>query len=41
MWSLAVEAAFYVTFRLLAYVLLVLICRRRWQPRLLLGALPR
>jgi peptidoglycan/LPS O-acetylase OafA/YrhL len=39
MWSLAVEAAFYVTLPLLAYVLLVLICRRRWQPRLVLGAL--
>ena len=39
MWSLAVEAAFYVTLPLLAYLLLVLICRRRWQPRLVLGAL--
>ena len=39
MWSLAVEAAFYVALPLLAYLLLVLICRRRWQPRLLLGAL--
>ena len=39
MWSLAVEAAFYVTLPLLAYVLLFLICRRRWQPRLVLGAL--
>jgi peptidoglycan/LPS O-acetylase OafA/YrhL len=38
MWSLAVEAAFYVALPLLAYVLLVLICRRRWQPKLLLGA---
>jgi peptidoglycan/LPS O-acetylase OafA/YrhL len=37
MWSLAVEAAFYVTLPLLAYVLLVLICRRRWQPKLMLG----
>jgi peptidoglycan/LPS O-acetylase OafA/YrhL len=39
MWSLAVEASFYVLLPLLAYVLIVLICRRRWQPRLLLGAL--
>jgi peptidoglycan/LPS O-acetylase OafA/YrhL len=39
MWSLAVEAAFYVVLPLLAYVLLVLICRRRWQPKLVLGAL--
>ena len=39
MWSLAVEAAFYVALPLLAYVLPVLICRRRWQPKLMLGAL--
>ncbi|MDT5225040.1 MAG: hypothetical protein QOG19_2447 [Mycobacterium sp.] len=39
MWSLAVEAAFYVVLPLLAYVLLVLICRRRWQPKLLVGAI--
>lgn len=39
MWSLAVEAAFYVALPLLAHVLLVLICRRRWQPRLMLAAL--
>jgi peptidoglycan/LPS O-acetylase OafA/YrhL len=39
MWSLAVEASFYVLLPLLAYVLLVLICRRQWQPRLLLGVL--
>ncbi|MBW0014126.1 acyltransferase [Mycobacterium sp.] len=39
MWSLAVEAAFYVVLPLLAYVLLVLVCRRRWQPKLMLGAL--
>ena len=39
MWSLAVEAAFYVALPPLAYLLLVLICRRRWQPKLLLGAL--
>ena len=40
MWSLAVEAAFYVVLPVLAYLLLVLLCRRRWQPaRLLLGLL--
>jgi peptidoglycan/LPS O-acetylase OafA/YrhL len=39
MWSLAVEAAFYVVLPLLAYLLLVLICRRQWQPKLLVGAL--
>ncbi|MCV7381602.1 acyltransferase [Mycobacterium alsense] len=39
MWSLAVEAAFYVSLPLLAYVLLVLISRRRWQPKLVLAAL--
>jgi len=37
MWSLAVEAAFYVLLPLLAYLLLVLVCQRRWQPRLLLA----
>jgi peptidoglycan/LPS O-acetylase OafA/YrhL len=39
MWSLAVEASFYVVLPLLAYVLAVLVCRRRWQPRLMLAAL--
>ena len=39
MWSLAVEAAFYVALPLLAYLLLVLICRRRWRPRLLAATL--
>ena len=39
MWSLAVEAAFYVSLPLLAYLLLVVICRRRWQPKLMVGAL--
>jgi peptidoglycan/LPS O-acetylase OafA/YrhL len=39
MWSLAVEAAFYVTLPFLAYVLLVLICGRRWRPRLLVGTI--
>ncbi|WP_297792700.1 acyltransferase [Mycobacterium sp.] len=39
MWSLAVEASFYVLLPLLAYLLLVLMCRRQWQPKLVLGAL--
>ncbi|ETW21574.1 acyltransferase family protein [Mycobacterium gastri] len=39
MWSLAVEAAFYVALPFLAYVLLVLVSRRRWQPKLMVGAL--
>jgi len=39
MWSLAVEVAFYVALPLLAYLLLVVLCRRRWQPRLLLAGL--
>ncbi|KJX75290.1 acyltransferase family protein [Mycobacterium lepromatosis] len=39
MWSLAVEVAFYVALPLLAYLLLVLLCQRRWQPRLVLAVL--
>ena len=39
MWSLAVEAAFYVTLPFLAYLLLAMVCRRRWRPRLLVGAI--
>ncbi|OBF53498.1 acyltransferase [Mycobacterium sp. 852002-50816_SCH5313054-b] len=39
MWSLAVEASFYVALPLLAYLLLVLIARRRWQPKAMLAAL--
>jgi peptidoglycan/LPS O-acetylase OafA/YrhL len=39
MWSLAVEAAFYVVLPLLAYLLLVVLCRRQWRPRLLLVGL--
>ena len=39
MWSLAVEVAFYVALPMLAYLLLVLLCRRRWRPGLLLTAL--
>lgn len=39
MWSLAVEVAFYLALPLLAYVLLVWLCRRQWQPVRLLIAL--
>lgn len=39
MWSLAVEVAFYVVLPALAYLLLVLVCRRRWRPVLLLASL--
>lgn len=39
MWSLAVEAAFYLALPPLAYLLLVLVCRRRWRPELQLAAL--
>ncbi len=39
MWSLAVEVAFYAVLPLLAYLLLVVICRRRWRPWLLLAGL--
>ncbi|MCV7062600.1 acyltransferase [Mycolicibacterium vaccae] len=39
MWSLAVEVAFYVALPLLAYLLLVVLCRRRWRPGLLLTGL--
>ena len=39
MWSLAVEAAFYVVLPLLAWLLLVVVCRRQWRPMLLLGGL--
>ncbi|MCV7229843.1 acyltransferase family protein [Mycolicibacterium komossense] len=39
MWSLAVEASFYVALPLLAYVLLVVLCRRRWRPLLLLAGM--
>ncbi|MBW0015940.1 MAG: acyltransferase [Mycobacterium sp.] len=38
MWSLAVEASFYVLLPPLAYLLLTRIPRRRWQPRLVLTA---
>jgi peptidoglycan/LPS O-acetylase OafA/YrhL len=36
MWSLAVEVAFYIALPLLAYLLLVVLCRRQWRPGLLL-----
>jgi peptidoglycan/LPS O-acetylase OafA/YrhL len=39
MWSLAVEAAFYVVLPLIAYVLIVVLCGRAWRPRLLLAGL--
>jgi peptidoglycan/LPS O-acetylase OafA/YrhL len=39
MWSLAVEVAFYVVLPPLTYLLLAVLCRRRWQPRLLLTGL--
>ncbi|MBS4727338.1 acyltransferase [Mycobacterium sp. SM1] len=39
MWSLAVEVAFYLVLPLLAYLLLDLVCRRRWRPVRLLAAL--
>jgi peptidoglycan/LPS O-acetylase OafA/YrhL len=39
MWSLAVEASFYLVLPLLAYLLLVLVSQRSWRPKLLVGAL--
>lgn len=39
MWSLAVEVAFYVVLPALAYLLLVTVCKRRWQPARMLTAL--
>ncbi|MGB6761385.1 acyltransferase family protein [Mycobacterium sp.] len=39
MWSLAVEAAFYVALPPLAYLLLVVVCRRQWRPARLLAGL--
>jgi peptidoglycan/LPS O-acetylase OafA/YrhL len=39
MWSLAVEVAFYVVLPVLAWLLLVVLCRRRWRPNLLLAGL--
>ncbi|MGW0159232.1 acyltransferase family protein [Mycobacterium sp. NPDC003323] len=39
MWSLAVEVAFYAVLPLLAGLLLTVLCRRRWRPKLLLAGL--
>ena len=39
MWSLAVEVAFYAVLPALAYLLLVVVCRRAWRPGLLLAGL--
>jgi peptidoglycan/LPS O-acetylase OafA/YrhL len=39
MWSLAVEVAFYVALPALAWLLLVVLCRKRWRPVLLLVGL--
>jgi len=39
MWSLAVEVAFYVVLPALAYLLLVVVCRRAWRPGLLLAGI--
>lgn len=39
MWSLAVEVAFYVTLPAVAFLLLAVLCRRRWRPGLLLAGL--
>ena len=39
MWSLSVEVAFYIALPALAYLLLVVLCRRSWRPGLLLSAM--
>jgi peptidoglycan/LPS O-acetylase OafA/YrhL len=39
MWSLAIEVAFYGALPPTAYLLLVMLCGRRWRPRLLLAGL--
>ncbi len=39
MWSLAVEVAFYAVLPALAYLLLTVLCRGRWQPEVLLAGL--
>ena len=39
MWSLAVEVTFYIALPALAYLLMVVLCRRRWRPGLLLAGL--
>jgi peptidoglycan/LPS O-acetylase OafA/YrhL len=39
MWSLAVEVSFYVALPALAWLLLTVLCRRCWQPRLLVAGI--
>ena len=39
MWSLAVEVAFYAALPVIAYLLLSVLCRRRWRPTLLMTGL--
>lgn len=39
MWSLAVEVAFYAVLPPIAYALLVVLCRRRWRPAIVLAGL--
>jgi len=39
MWSLAVEVAFYIVLPLVAALLITVLCRRRWQPRLMMTGL--
>lgn len=39
MWSMAVEVAFYATLPALAFLLLTVLCRGRWQPRRALAGL--
>lgn len=39
MWSLAVEVAFYLALPVLAYAVMVVVCRRRWRPAGMLAAL--
>ena len=39
MWSLAVEVSFYVALPIIGYLVLTVLCRRRWRPRLALAGL--
>lgn len=39
MWSLAAEVVFYLLLPILGWLLIVVICRRRWRPDLLIGGL--
>ena len=39
MWSLAVEVSFYVALPIIGYLVLRVLCRRRWRPRLALAGL--